>query len=90
MEKCVSKIVVLSGASRRAAKGLFSWSCVAVFCSSRQVFSAASVCSGVNDFREGEVVGALGMLAGVEAGGSSSDLVDDAGVECMVLGLMVG
>jgi hypothetical protein len=44
---------VFSGLSRRAAKGRFEWKVTAVFCRSRQVLSAASICGCVRGVRFG-------------------------------------
>ena len=90
MEKCVSKTVALSGASRRAAKGLFWWSAVAVFCSSKQVSNAVSICNGVKGSTLVDGAGALGLPVGVSATDGSAEFVEDAGVDLVIFGTVVG
>lgn len=60
---------MLSGPRRRAAKGRFEWKVTAVFCRSRQVLSAASICGRVRGVRFGGAgADGAGFLVGGEKG----------------------
>lgn len=72
---------MLSGASRSAAKGRFSWRDVAVFCKSRHAFRAASIWDFVNGVRVSWLLEGNVVCAEVWAGEPAEEVGVNGGFE---------